>query len=294
MLKDGRAPVGRIGQTGAMPDMDGTTVVITGASSGIGAATVRALAARGAEILLACRSESRAAPVLDELAAAGTPALGVVPIDLGDLDAVRSAADVIAKQVPRFDVLINNAGVGGARGLTANGFEVNFGTNHLGHFLLTTLLLDSLGDGAPRRVVTVASKSHYQAKGIDFDVVRRPTRSMTGMPEYAVSKLANVLFSQELSRRVAGRGIRTYVLHPGVIASEIWRNVPWPLRPVMTRFMKSPDEGARTSVYCASSPEVADDTGLYYTDCAVKEPNAVATPALAAELWSRSEEWVAA
>lgn len=283
-----------MGQTGAMADLDGTTVVITGASSGIGAATARALASRGASVLLACRSESRAAPVLDELAAAGTPALGVVPMDLGDLDSVRSAADAIAKQLPRFDVLINNAGVGGSRGVTAGGFELNFGTNHLGHFLLTTRLLDALGDGAPQRVVTVASKSHYRAKGIDFDAVRRPTRSMTGMPEYAVSKLANVLFSQELARRVAGRGIRTYVLHPGVIASEIWRNVPWPLRPVMTRFMKSPEEGSRTSVYCATSPEVAGDTGLYYSDCAVKEPNAAATPELASELWRRSEEWTAA
>jgi retinol dehydrogenase 12 len=277
-----------------MAYLDGTTVVITGASSGIGAATARALAAQGAKVLLACRSESRAAPVLDELAAAGTPALGVVPVDLGDLDAVRDAADAIAERLPRFDVLINNAGLGGTRGLTASGFELAFGTNHVGHFLLTTRLFDALGDGAPRRVVTVASKSHYQAKGIDFDAVRRPTRSMTGLPEYAVSKLANVLFSQELARRVAGRGIHAYVLHPGVVASEIWRNVPWPLRFAMTRFMKSPEDGARTSVYCASSPEVAQDTGRYYSDCAEKEPNVAATPELAAELWRRSEEWTAA
>ena len=277
-----------------MADLDGTTVVITGASSGIGAATARALAARGAKLLLACRSESRAAPVLDELAGAGTPALGVVPIDLGDLDSVREAADAIVERLPRFDVLINNAGLAGTRGLTASGFELAFGTNHVGHFLLTTRLLDALGDGAPRRVVTVASKSHYQAKGIDFDAVRRPTRSMTGLPEYAVSKLANVLFSQELSRRVAGRGIHTYVLHPGVIASEIWRSVPWPLRPLMTLFMKSPEDGARTSVYCATSSELAHDTGRYYSDCALKEPNAAATPELAAELWRRTEEWTAA
>jgi retinol dehydrogenase-12 len=285
-----------MGETGAMSDLDGTTVVITGASSGIGAATARALGARGAKLLVACRSESRAAPVLDELAAAGTPALGVVPIDLGDLDAVRGAADALAERLPRFDVLINNAGLAGGRGrgLTPSGFELAFGTNHVGHFLLTTRLLDSLGEGAPRRVVTVASKSHYQAKGIDFDAVRRPARSMTGLPEYAVSKLANVLFSQELARRLTERGIHTYVLHPGVVASEIWRNVPGPLRFLMTRFMKSPEEGARTSVYCASSPEIADDTGRYYTDCAEKEPNAAATPELAAELWRRSEEWVAA
>ncbi len=278
-----------------MADTGGTTVVITGASSGIGAATARALAAQGAKLLLACRSESRAAPVLDELAAAGTPALGVVPIDLGDLDSVRSAADAIADRLPRFDVLINNAGLVGTRGgITASGFELSFGTNHVGHFLLTTRLLEALGDGAPRRVVTVASKTHYQAKGIDFDAVRRPTHSRTGLHEYEVSKLANVLFSQELARRVADRGIHTYSLHPGVIASEIYRNVPWPLRPVMTRFMKSPEQGARTSIYCATSPEVADESGCYYTDCAVKEPGAVATPELAAELWRRSEEWVAA
>ena len=277
-----------------MTDLDGTTVVITGATSGIGAATAGALAARGAKVLLACRSESRAARVLDELAGVGTPGVGVVPVDLGDLDSVRRAADAIAERLPRFDVLVNNAGLAGTRGVTASGFELAFGTNHVGHFLLTTRLLDALGDGAPRRVVTVASKSHDQAKGIDFDAVRRPTRSMTGMPEYAVSKLANVLFSQELARRVAGRGIHTYVLHPGVIASEIWRNVPWPVRPIMTRLMKSPEDGARTSVYCASSPEVADDTGRYYSDCAVKEPNAAATAELAAELWRRTEEWTAA
>jgi retinol dehydrogenase 12 len=278
-----------------LADLDGTTVVITGASSGIGAATARALAAQGAKLLLLCRSESRAAPVLDELAAAGTPALGVVPIDLGDLDAVRGAADAIAERLPRFDVLINNAGLAGTRGgLTASGFELAFGTNHVGHFLLTTRLLDVLGDGAPRRVVTVASNSHYKAKGIDFDAVRRPTRSMIGLPEYAVSKLGNVLFSQELARRGAGRGIHTYVLHPGVVASEIWRNLPRPMRFVMTRFMTSPEDGARTSVYCASSPDVADDTGRYYTDCVVKVPNAAATPELAAELWRRSEEWTAA
>ena len=269
-------------------------MVITGATSGIGAATARALAVRGATLLLACRSEGRAAPVLDELAAAGTPALGVVPIDLGDLDSVRSAADAIARRLPGVDVLINNAGLNGVRGgMTASGFEQAFGTNHIGHFLLTTRLIEALGEGAPRRVVTVASKSHYQARGIDFDAVRRPTRSLTGLSEYAVSKLANVLFSQELARRAADRGIHSYSLHPGVIASDIWRNVPWPVRPVMTRFMKSPEEGARTSVYCASSPEAADDSGLYYTDCAVKEPSAAATPELAAELWSRSEEWVA-
>jgi NAD(P)-dependent dehydrogenase (short-subunit alcohol dehydrogenase family) len=277
-----------------MADLDGRTFLVTGANTGIGKEAVRALAARGARVFLACRSESSGRRAIDEIAAqTGNRSLELLSLDLGDLDSVRRCAEAFLTAGEPLHVLINNAGLAGARGMTASGFELAFGTNHVGHFLLTTRLLDALGDGAPRRVVTVASKSHYQAKGIDFDAVRRPTRSMTGLSEYEVSKLANVLFSQELARRVAGRGIHTYVLHPGVVASEIWRNVPRPMRFVMTRFMKSPEDGARTSVNCASSPDVADDTGRYYTDCTVKEPNAAATPELATELWRRSEEWVA-
>ncbi len=105
-------------------------------------------------------------------------------------------------------------------------------------------------------MVTVSSDAHYQATGIDFGAVRRRTRSITGLPEYAVSKLANVLFTQELGRRTGGQGITTYALHPGLVASDIWRRVPWPVRPLLTRRMLSTEEGARTSVYCATSPEV--------------------------------------
>jgi NAD(P)-dependent dehydrogenase (short-subunit alcohol dehydrogenase family) len=124
--------------------------------------------------------------------------------------------------------------------------------------------------------------------------MRRPTRSFTGMREYSVSKLANVLHAQELARRLEGTGVTTYSLHPGVIASDIWRRVPWPLRTLMKRRMDSPQDGARTSVYCATAPEVADETGRYYDDCRRKEPAAAATAALGAELWRRSEEWTAA
>ena len=136
-------------------------------------------------------------------------------------------------------MLVNNAGVAGRRGLTRQGFELMFGVNHLGHFALTNALLGCLTGSAPARVVTVSSDAHYSAKGIDFEALRRRARGLTGLPEYAVSKLCNVLFTQELARRVAGTGVTTYALHPGVVASDIWRRVPWPVRPIVTRRMLS-------------------------------------------------------
>ena len=178
--------------------------------------------------------------------------------------------------------------------MTTSGFERAFGTNHVGPFLLTCLLLDRLRASAPARIVNVASVAHYSAPGIDFEAVRRPTSSFTGMREYSVSKLANVLHAQELSRRLAGGGVMTYALHPGTVASDIWRRVPWPIRPLMKRRMISPEQGARTSVYCATSPEVADQSGQYYDDCRRKEAAAAATAGLAAELWRRSAEWTEA
>jgi NAD(P)-dependent dehydrogenase (short-subunit alcohol dehydrogenase family) len=147
---------------------------------------------------------------------------------------------------------------------------------------------------APARIVNVSSVAHYQASGIDWDVVREPTRGFTAMGEYAVSKLANVLFTQELARRLDGTGVTTYALHPGAIASDIWsRRMPGPLAAALKIFMRSTGEGAQTSVWCATAPELATDSGKYYDDCTEKEPSKVATPELAAELWRRSEEWVA-
>jgi len=188
---------------------------------------------------------------------------------------------------------VNNAGVAGRHGLTRQGFELTFGVNHLAHFALTNALLGCLTASAPARVVTVASDAHYSARGIDFEAVRRPARGITGLHEYAVSKLCNVLFSAELARRTADTGVTTYALHPGVVASDIWRRVPWPVRPLMTRRMLTVDEGAATSLYCATSPDVAQDSGKFYDKCAERAPSRVATPELAAELWKRSEEWTA-
>ena len=207
---------------------------------------------------------------------------------------MRTAARAFLDSHEALHVLVNNAGVAGQRGLTAQGFELAFGINHLGHFLLTTMLLDRLRSSAPARIVNVSSVGHLQARGIDHDALRRPTKSITGMPEYAVSKLCNVAFTQELARRLPPSEVAAYSLHPGAIASDIWRRVPWPVRPALTLFMKSPKQGAATSLYCATSPELDGASGGYYVDCREEPTNPVATPALATELWERSDAWTAA
>lgn len=276
----------------AAGDLQGRTFLITGANTGIGRETARALAARGARLHLACRSEAAGRQTIEEIAAqTGNREIEPLSLDLGDLDSVRRCAEAFLSTGEPLNVLINNAGLAGAHGMTASGFEIAFGTNHVGHFLFTSLLLDRLRSSAPARIVNVASIAHYNARGIDWDAVRRRTRTVTGMREYSVSKLANVLHAQELSRRLEGTGVTTYALHPGTVASDVWRRVPWPVRPLMTRRMDSPEQGARTSLYCATSPEVADDTGRYYDDCRPKEPGAAATATLAADLWRRSSEW---
>jgi NAD(P)-dependent dehydrogenase (short-subunit alcohol dehydrogenase family) len=272
----------------------GQTFLVTGGNTGIGRATAAALAQRGGRVVVACRSRDKGeAAVAAIKAATGNDAVRFLPLDLADLDSVRScAASFLALGEP-LHVLVNNAGVGGGRGVTRQGFELAFGVNHLGHFVLTSALLGCLTASAPSRVVTVSSDSHYSAKGIDFGALRRGTRSLTGLREYAVSKLCNVLFTQELARRTAGTGLTTYALHPGVVASDIWRRVPWPVRPLVTRRMLSVEQGAATSLYCATSPEVAASSGKFYDKCAERPPSKVATPSLAAELWQRSEAWAA-
>ena len=278
-----------------MSDLAGRTFLVTGGNTGIGLATAAGLAGRGGRVYLACRSEAAGeAAAAGIRAGTGNQEVSFLPLDLADLGSVRDCAAAFLALGQPLHVLINKAGVAGLRGLTRDGFELAFGVNHLGHFALTTALLDCLAAGAPARVVTVASDSHYQARGIDFGALRQRTRGITGMREYAVSKLCNVLFSAELARRTEGRGITTYSLHPGVVASDIWRRVPGPVRGLMTRRMLSTEDGARTSLYCATSPEVAQATGRYYDKCAEREPNPAATGALAAELWARSEAWATA
>jgi retinol dehydrogenase 12 len=289
--EDLEAPRRPAGDTG---ELAGRTFLVTGGNTGIGRATAAGLAGRGGRVWIAARSRAKGeAAVAAIKASTGNEAVWFLPLDLADLDSVRACASAFLALDEPLHVLVNNAGVVRARGLTKQGFELMFGVNHLGHFALTNALLGCLTASAPARVVTVSSDSHYSARGIDFEALRRPERGVTGMHGYAVSKLCNVLFSAELARRTAGSGVTTYALHPGVVASDIWRRVPWPVRPLMLRRMLTVDQGAATSLYCATSPDVAQDSGKFYDKCAERAPSRVATPELAAELWKRSEEWTA-
>lgn len=272
-------------------DLSGRTYLVTGGNTGIGLATAAALAGRGGRVHLACRSRQKGeAAVASIRAEHGADAARFLPLDLADLASVRACAEQFLSLGEPLHVLINNAGIAGRRGLTADGFELMFGVNHLGHFALTTALLDRLMQDKAR-IVNVSSDAHFAARGVDFDAVRRRTRNITGMPEYAVSKLCNVLFSAELARRLDGSGVTSYSLHPGVVASDIWRRVPWPARKLMTRRMLTTEQGSRTSLYCATSPDLASASGRYYADCQEREPSPVATPELAERLWQRSQEW---
>jgi NAD(P)-dependent dehydrogenase (short-subunit alcohol dehydrogenase family) len=275
-----------------MSELSGRTFLVTGANTGIGLATARDLAARGGRVVVACRSAEKGEAAVAALAAAtGNDAVSFLPLDLADLDSVRECAAAFRALGEPLHVLINNAGLAGRQGVTKQGFELLFGVNHLGHFLLTIELLDCLQASAPSRVVTVSSDAHYQAKEINWDELRRRGHGITAMHQYAVSKLSNVLFTQELARRLNGTGVTTYALHPGVVASDIWRRIPWPVRPLLTSRMLSTEDGAKTSLYCATSPDIAGVSGRFYDKCAERAPSPVATPDLAAELWRRSEQW---
>ena len=277
-----------------MDDDGGRTFLVTGATGGIGLVTARELASRGATVYITARSADKGRRTLDELAAAtGSDRLHALELELGELDSVRACARAFLATGAPLHGLINNAGLAGGRGMTPSGFELAFGTNHVGAFLLTELLTERLVQSAPARVVNVASEGHYRAAGIDFDAVCCATRTRTAFPEYCVSKLANVLHACELSRRLQGTGVTTYSLHPGTVATDVWRKVPWPIRPLMLRRMDSPQDGARTSLYCATAAELEDRSGRYYDACTEREPSKIVTPRLAAELWERSAEWVA-
>jgi NAD(P)-dependent dehydrogenase (short-subunit alcohol dehydrogenase family) len=269
-------------------DLEGKTIVITGASAGIGAAVARDLGKRGARMILATRSEEKTRPLLAEIEKSEW-----VRLDLASLASVKQAADEIARRTSDIHVLIANAGVAGSTGATKDGFEIAFGTNHLGHFVFVRRLLPLLEKSAPSRVVIVASAAHFRAPGLDWDALRSPTRSLTGWREYQTSKLCNVLFARELARREKEKNVHVYAVHPGVVASELWRRVPWPLRSVMKLGMRTNEEGAFSTIHTATSPDVAEETGLYYSERGTpREPSALARDdQLAAELWQRSEAW---
>jgi NAD(P)-dependent dehydrogenase (short-subunit alcohol dehydrogenase family) len=282
-------------------DMTGKTVVITGGNSGIGLETAVALAKAGAKTVITARDRARGeAAVADIRARSGHDDVDLVVFDLGNIASIREGAAAILQKCARIDVLVNNAGlVLSDRRETTDGFEATFGINHLGHFALTELLLERIKESAPARIVNVASTAHKGArKGLDFDDLQS-TRSYGGMQVYSKSKLANIYFTNELARQLEGTGVTVNSLHPGTVATGYARDgdasgvLAFGVK-VIKPFILSAEQGARTSVYLASSPEVAGVTGQYFVKCRARKPSAVARDDEAARrLWKRSEELLA-
>lgn len=260
------------------------TALITGASAGIGRVTAIELAARGFHIVAAGRSRDRTNSVIEAIHREGGSA-EFLQIDLSSLTSVRSAAAEFRERDLPLDVLVNNAGVFRARGVTVDGFEPHFGINHLGHFQLTQALASTLATGS--RVVTVTSALHHRVDDIDFDALTGPRRSRSALREYAVSKLANILFSFELARRQPSW--RTYAVHPGLTRTAI---IPAWMRPFLRSRLISPEAGAATTVWCAVEPGLDAETAGYYATLARAEPSRAARdPGLAARLWEISRQW---
>jgi NAD(P)-dependent dehydrogenase (short-subunit alcohol dehydrogenase family) len=274
-----------------MTDMSGRICLVTGATRGIGRATAEALAKSGAHVLLHGRDSASVGAVCREMIRYGQ-VTGVVG-DLSSLAAVRKLATDVAAQYPRLDVLVNNAGTGTRRRqTTVDGYERTFAINHLAPFLLTNLLLERLKAGKATRVVTVSSMAHRGA-ALDFDDLNWEKRKFSGLGAYGASKLANILFTLELANRLAGSGVTANCLHPGVVATNIFTAFGGRTGKVFTvllrPFMLSPADGAKTSIYLASSPEVANVTGKFFDKCRAVMPTAAAQDSAAAKrLWEIS------
>lgn len=272
-------------------DLRERTFLITGANSGIGRALAEALAARHATLILAARSAERMAPVLDLIRQSHPGASATfLPLDLADFSSVRAAADQVLGRPAGLDVLVNNAGVAGTRGLSRDRYHLTYAVNHLGPFLLTALLLPKLRAAPSGRIVNVSSIAHFRAKPIDWRVLApNPPASRGTFQDYANSKLMNVLHAKELARRLTGTAITTYAVHPGGVASNIWRALPGPLEWLIKLFLISNEEGAKTPLYCATAPELAGVTGRYYDkEREVRCSRMADDSALAVELWERS------
>jgi NAD(P)-dependent dehydrogenase (short-subunit alcohol dehydrogenase family) len=281
--------------------MTGKTVVITGGNSGIGLAAAEALAGVGAKVVITARDAHRGRVAVQDIGQrSGSSSVELVVFDLSVLASVRSGAQEILGRYPRIDVLVNNAGIVlSERRLTPDGLEETFAVNHLGPFLLTGLLLDRLEAGAPARVVNVASTAHKGARhGLDFDDLQSE-RHYSAMPVYSKSKLANIYFTTELARRLAGTGVTANCLHPGTVATGYGRDGDtkgaFALGLKLSKpFFLSPEKGARTSVYVASAPELAEVTGQYFVRCRAATPSKVAQdPRAALRLWEASEKLIA-
>jgi NAD(P)-dependent dehydrogenase (short-subunit alcohol dehydrogenase family) len=274
--------------------MTGRTVLVTGATGGIGKATAFGLAAMGAHLAITGRDRGRTEVAAREIRAAGGGPVDVFVADLSAQAEVRRLAAEVLQRLPRLDVLVNNVGgYWNTRHVTADGLERTFAINHLAPFLLTNLLLDRLAQSSPARVVTVASHAHRMGR-IDFDDLQGE-RSYSGSRAYDQSKLANVLFTYELARRLRGTRVTSNAVHPGMVDTSFGAEDPGGIQrllvPFIRPFMKSPARGAATSIHVASAPELEQVTGRYFTNSAPKRSSERSyDQAVAARLWRVSAE----
>jgi len=259
-----------MGVSPVLSSMFGKTCVITGANTGIGKAAAEALAALGAHVVMVCRNREKGEEARAEIAAAAQKSgrRGGVELIIADLSSqaeIRAAARDILTAHPKIDVLVNNAGLAlKQRELTVDGIERTFAVNYLAYFMLANLLLPGLRAAGHARIINVASAAHATGK-LDFDNLQGE-RSYGNVQMYASSKLQDVMFTYALARRLAGSGITVNTLHPGAVATEIWRQIAI-LRILSKWFMLSPEKGARTTIYLAASPNVEGVTGTYYSKC---------------------------
>jgi NAD(P)-dependent dehydrogenase (short-subunit alcohol dehydrogenase family) len=280
-------------------NIEGKQVLITGGNSGIGKATAEELTRRGARVMITARDGSKGRAAADEIRAATGAEVAVGNLDLSRLDSVRAFAQDHLGDHDRLDVLINNAGVmAGRRRETPDGFEWTFAVNHLGPFLLTNLLTDLLVSSSPARIITVSSENYRSVKeGLDFDDLQM-SNGYSPSKAYAASKLASILFTVELDRRLRGLGVTANALHPGVVATSFGKGADGPksmglLMTVLKPFLRKPARGASTSVFLATAEDEALEAGLYWSNEAPKDPIPAAVDADAAtRLWSESEHLV--
>lgn len=274
-------------------EMHGKVCLVTGANAGLGKVTALELAKMGATVIMVARSQARGQAALAEVQqASGSSQVHLMLADLSSLASTRQLAEQFQAQYNRLDVLVNNAGaIFNDRQLSVDGYEMTFALNHLSYFLLTNLLLDLLKASAPARIVNVSSGAHMGGN-IDFDdlMLEKKYRSFAA---YSQSKLANVLFTYELARRLAGSGVTANALHPGGVGTQFGAGegmMGWVFR-LLRPFLLTPEQGAETQIYLASSPEVADVTGQYFDKKkAVPSSKVSYDTAVAQKLWQISEE----
>ncbi|RDD40722.1 Retinol dehydrogenase 14 [Trichoplax sp. H2] len=285
--------------------LDGKTVIITGANTGIGKEAAIDLARRGARVICACRSKSRGEAAVEDIKnISGNNNVVLKMLDLGSLNSIRQFAKDINAKEERLDVLINNAGLAGPayRDTTEDGFERMMGVNHLGHFLLTDLLLDLLKKSQPSRIVVVSSNAHRMVSSLNLDDLMSE-KSYSGTSVYGYSKLANILFSLEMSKRLKGTSVTINALHPGAVMTELGRHLddylqlpPFlnkAMRWTMSIFFRDSRQGAQTVICLAVDRNLESVSGKYFAECKISETTAAATNETEAKmLWDISEKLV--